>query len=567
MTCIVHAFATAPDLERVPRAAPWPVLARQVPRELVAMLNRGGDRGARFLPLIGVVDGRRRFLEPAKPLPVEMLLKLHGQSTAPQLLVDGELGPDFLRVRAVAGNDGDVRLTQELPFDPTDPWPTLSRAAFELAGLVGISGPPAAPPALRGTLLARWFEARDMLLILEAKMLPPDVGAVLDVGLAAVREGPARLPVLHVLVDLCRQLAAAGMRDERIAAALRESLNDAPLALLRDAALVAEAASGAGAAAELWGRVATEDPSRTEALTRAASGLFELGRLEDARELLRHAVDAGNRDPELRAQLAAVEELGGDPLKRDRLLSELLEEAGAGLPPKVLRLVASWLIDRGEAERALELLEEASRVDPTLPGPWLERGRALLALGRGPDARQALERCLELRPSVEGRDEARRLLRLTSADGYLPLALEVEAGLAAGEPRCALRAAKRLVAAHPRFTESWLLLGLARHRCGHLRRATRAYAHALRLEPRCAEAHHRLGLVLAQRGRPDAGFTHLQHAVAIEPSDPAAWIHLAQIAHGIGRRVEARDAVRRAERLGGSTTMLDEVRARLGDEA
>ena len=76
---VVFAFAVEDGLSPVIGAAPFDVLARQIPRILVGQLNGGGDRGVRFFPFLGPVDGARSFLRLREPLEPKALVALHKQ--------------------------------------------------------------------------------------------------------------------------------------------------------------------------------------------------------------------------------------------------------------------------------------------------------------------------------------------------------------------------------------------------------------------------------------------------------------------------------------------------------
>ena len=85
---VVFAFAVEDGLAPVVGAAPYDVLARQIPRILVGQLNGDSDRGVRFFPFLGPVDGARSFLRLREPLDPKALVALHKQEGVDRL-VDG----------------------------------------------------------------------------------------------------------------------------------------------------------------------------------------------------------------------------------------------------------------------------------------------------------------------------------------------------------------------------------------------------------------------------------------------------------------------------------------------
>ena len=73
---IVYALSIGEDLPPVVGAASYGVLARQIPRLAVSLLNGEGDRGIRFFPLIGPLEGRRQFFSVSHMLSPEKLVAL-----------------------------------------------------------------------------------------------------------------------------------------------------------------------------------------------------------------------------------------------------------------------------------------------------------------------------------------------------------------------------------------------------------------------------------------------------------------------------------------------------------
>lgn len=61
---------------------------------------------------------------------------------------------------------------------------------------------------------------------------------------------------------------------------------------------------------------------------------------------------------------------------------------------------ASLAVDAGEHDRALELADRASELDPTTPLAWMARGRALLYRGEDGEAEEAFRRMLEVNPHL-----------------------------------------------------------------------------------------------------------------------------------------------------------------------
>ncbi len=570
MTTIVFAYAVPAGLEPVAGAVPWDVLARQLPRWVVNAVNDGRDRGVRYFPFLGVVDGARRFLAPEEPLAGPLLRELHGQDPEPERLVDGLLTRDRLELRLLEGSSGAILQTWSLPFDPLEPLRAARHAAFELCGALGIGGVPAAPPALPGHLVADLLLARDCVLALEAGMpLGPSVEHAVPHALRAWRGAPSDRDLQVLVFDAARLSLRHGLSIEAAVDGLRALAREpsTDVAILRDTARAVQAARRVDALVEVQRARLRRSPDDPELLAEVGGSLVAVGAQSEALAVLRRAVAAGCVDVRVRARLAACEELAGEFARRDALLAELREELDeAAAPPEVLRLLASWSVDRGDYVRAARLVDRGLQATPDHIGLWIERGRSCLGRHRAEEARQALLRARELGPGPEASIEIERLLRVAEDGGLLPELAAVEDLLRGGNLRGALRAARRLSRRHAHVPEVWLLLGIVRQRAGHLLRAIRALRRALSLAPQLAEAHNRLGILLAQRGRDAAGHTHLRRAVELAPDDPVGWIHLAQVAGRLGNVREARQALRRAEDAGGRGEVFEQVRAAV-DEA
>ena len=152
---VVFAFAVADGLLPVVGAAPYDVLARQLPRLLVARLNAGGDRGIRFFPFVGPVDGQRNFLNLREQFEPGQLAMLHKQGRT-ELLVDGIFRAGVLHWRVLDGESLKVRIEGDVPFDARQPLDVLVRLEFEITGLLGWMGRPQPAPPLAGEALG-WF--------------------------------------------------------------------------------------------------------------------------------------------------------------------------------------------------------------------------------------------------------------------------------------------------------------------------------------------------------------------------------------------------------------------------
>ena len=564
MSAVIYSFSLEPGLDRVPGAAPLAVLSRQIPRQVVLGLNAGEDRGLRFFPFMGQIDGLRKFFELPELLPIQDLLGLHGQDPAPAWLVDGWIHSAGLRVRIIDGRSGAIRFEEDLDFNPAEPWPAVQRIQFELLGCLGWSGGPSNSPDLAGHAAGWFLIARDDLLALEANHLRPDPARSLRAVGEAFALSPGSPDVRDLLLEICQQMLRQKVAQDAIVSFLLElcaALEEQTSPFIVAVGAIIEAAGGMVASLPIYQRLAAADPTSESAL-KAGVVLFQQGQHALAREILRKARESGNRSTALRAQLAVVEVECGNRRASEAILEELVVEDR--LSAAVTRLVCSHLLLKDRYVEAIALIDRALSQEPTNPSLYFDRGRALLARRRGAEAAVAFRDCLANRPGSEIRREARRYLALVDDPQTLGKIEALERALEAGELRKAVRLGKALCRVRPELAEAWLLYGVARQRCGHIRRALSAFRRALSLQAELGEAHNRLGILLAQRGRPAEGYIHLRQASELCPEDSSPLLHLAQVCYRLDKGEEGAAALARAERLGGHEREAEAVRRALG---
>lgn len=114
-------------------------------------------------------------------------------------------------------------------------------------------------------------------------------------------------------------------------------------------------------------------------------------------DLLRQAVEAGERDPQALLHLAELYKNRGD----EESAIPLYEEAMRLDPAQVAASVALGAIqaDRGQWKEAIRLFNDALSKNPALPGVRSALAMALLQVGEREAARAALEKALEFDPA------------------------------------------------------------------------------------------------------------------------------------------------------------------------
>lgn len=558
---VVFAFAIADGLTPVVGAAPFDVLSRQIPRALVANLNGEEDRGMRFFPFLGPVDGKRGFLRLRELLEPKSLVALHKQGDV-DFLVDGLLHQDRLVWRVVDGNTSELRLSLEVPFDPLDPFAVLPRLTFELSGLLGWTGQATSELQLEGASLGWYLVLKDELLRREAS-LPETTDDPLRAARQCVQHGGTDADSQQLVLDFLALLLRRGQFREGIAEVAQQL---APL--LCDSAKIDRlgglmyAAGEECAAANLVVRAALRAGSNTDLVERAASMAFKVGDDEGVAAVVAAARAADSVTPNMIAQLAASYDRMGDLNRRHELVEELLGHDDLAVP--VARLVVSFLLEEDQPAIARTVVEAALKKSPDQSMLHYELGRACLLLDDTARAGVALRHSLDLGLSEHLHGQANRLLRLSLVPGLWNGTLLVEKAISAGDLGAALGAVRALVRRVGPVAEAWLMFGIVQHKLGKMNRAERLLRRAVRYHDDCAEAHNRLGIVLLQRGRVQDGSVHLKKAHELSPKDTSTLLHLAQATALDGCPDVAEKHIVEAEKLGADPQLVQAVRREIG---
>jgi predicted O-linked N-acetylglucosamine transferase (SPINDLY family) len=206
--------------------------------------------------------------------------------------------------------------------------------------------------------------------------------------------------------------------------------------------------------------------------------------------------------------------------------------AGHGRVPDALHLLGLLEILRGDAARAVALIEEAVAGDP---GPALYHhslAEACRRAGRTLDAKRHYRAALARDPGLH--DSRIALGDLARAEG------DHAAAAALFEPALAARPDDARL--HLRLAEIRLALGEPVAAAEQYRRAV-----ALGLDH--AGVHNNLGLALAAAGRADQAVAAFRRASLLDPADPAALVNLGDALLGLGDIDGAERALAAALRL------------------
>ena len=174
-----------------------------------------------------------------------------------------------------------------------------------------------------------------------------------------------------------------------------------------------------------------------------------------------------------------------------------------------LNFMGVLMVQRGERERALELLKKASTIAPREPGVWNNLGNALLSLGKLPEAEKAFRRSLALADSAEAWTNIARIQRRRQ------------------EWTRSEASARRAIALAPRSGEAWHYLSLA---LLGLQRSEEAFEAAVQAELLLAPAAKRreaYGRALSAAGEHERAVAFYRDWLEREPDNPYVQHHLA----------------------------------------
>jgi tetratricopeptide (TPR) repeat protein len=178
--------------------------------------------------------------------------------------------------------------------------------------------------------------------------------------------------------------------------------------------------------------------------------------------------------------------------------------------------VGASMQELGRVPEAMDLFQQALRIDPDSATAHVDLGNALLAQGRLNDAIRHYEKALRIRPDYP--------------EAHIDLGGVL---LQAGKIQEAIEQYKQALRLNPDYAEAHSNLGAIFQRMGKLPEAVAQYELALRINPDYAEAHFNLGLALERLGRTPEAIEHYQQALKLRPDFTPARNALARL--GVGQ--------------------------------
>ena len=175
------------------------------------------------------------------------------------------------------------------------------------------------------------------------------------------------------------------------------------------------------------------------------------------------------------------------------------------LNPLPYNAIANIVAKRGQTDLAIDLYEQALRLNPHFHIAHNNLGNVLQNLARFEEAMEHYRQALHTDPTYA--EAHYNLANALKAQGRLEAAL--------GHYEAALRIRPRYEHAHNNLGTTLLVLGRVEPAITH-------FQEVLRIEPRAAGAHYNLGLARAAQGRFEQAAGHYRRALQLKPDFPEA---------------------------------------------
>ena len=297
------------------------------------------------------------------------------------------------------------------------------------------------------------------------------------------------------------------------------------------------------------------NPNHAKSWARLGSALRSLKRYEDALDAYREAT---RLEPDYawawNEQGMTLEAMG----RYDEAL-KIYQQAHRHAPNDVMALYqqADLLVGHTEEyEKALELLEQALKLDSRNPRIWAKLGQVQRRLNLFEDALHSYTRSIELDPTYAWAWNGRGLT--LSGLGHHEDALYSFQKAADADPQdvwywynqgdeliilgrltMALEVLEHALQLNPHHADSWAKQGQALRRLGKLQEALAAYDQALKLNPQNDYAWSGRGLVLYALGHREEALASYQRATLHDPSNILYYINQIDVLLDMQRKDEA----------------------------
>ena len=197
-----------------------------------------------------------------------------------------------------------------------------------------------------------------------------------------------------------------------------------------------------------------------------------------------------------------------------------------------LNLLGAAKAQLGRMGEAHRLLTAAVRINPQAPGGWANLGQVMLALKRGQEALDCVDKAQALAPD----DIAIRYQRANTL-------------LSLGRAEEALSDFRVVLARVPQHAEARLNGGIALAALGSMEEAVAAFDAALLLAPGHPSAHYNRGLALYHLGRYADALEAHDGVLSVAPGHAGAWLHRGRALAALNRHQEALGSYGKAEAI------------------
>jgi tetratricopeptide (TPR) repeat protein len=211
--------------------------------------------------------------------------------------------------------------------------------------------------------------------------------------------------------------------------------------------------------------------------------------------------------------------------------------------PTALHMLGVIELQRGNAEAAIGLINDAIAVQPGLPEPWVNLGNAMRVLNKPEEAIESYRRAIALKPDMTlahcqlaevlmhlGRYEA-AITHLQSAIAIDPASVSLQIDLAIALKRAgrfveAARCWRELIALDPNRAESYYVLGLQFGESAQWQEALLCHKRAAGLQPENPVFHCGQGFSLIYLNDAQAAAACFRRATELAPDFKTAWAGL-----------------------------------------
>nr|CRH07466.1 putative GT41 : related to UDP-GlcNAc : protein O-b-N-acetylglucosaminyltransferase [Candidatus Magnetococcus massalia] len=257
----------------------------------------------------------------------------------------------------------------------------------------------------------------------------------------------------------------------------------------------------------LYNEILNRAPDHAVALKLAGTAALQLGKLEQAVQLLQRGIAVAPDDPELYANLGLVYDRLGDI---DQAMAQQRHAlALQGDYPEALSNLGSALLKKGLFHEAEAALQRALQQRADFPEAHLNLGQVLAKLGQFEQAIAHYRQALTSQPQNSA--------LLT----HLGLALAAK-----GDAQEAVNCYQKALSIQPNHLKTWVSLGNLLLEHGVLHQAIHCYEQALGVDNSYPEIHSNLGKSYAKLSRHAEAERCYRHAVELAPQRMDLWSNL-----------------------------------------